>query len=127
MPNIWKKDSKLKTRLKVAKLQQVFHKIVVVKLLGYIILWFEKFKYSEKVIKFCETFTLLLSYVVPVKSKVKISQNYVAFSEYMNFIKDKKLMNIDYSFSGIKLKMPLEIYSPLTCSFNSHRGHCMIL
>ena len=27
----------------------------------------------------------LLSYVVPVKSKVKISQNYVAFSEYMNF------------------------------------------
>ena len=30
-------------------------------------------------------FTLLLSYVVPVKSKVKISQNFVAFSEYMNF------------------------------------------
>ena len=28
---------------------------------------------------------LLLSYVVPVKSKVKISQNFVAFSEYMNF------------------------------------------
>ena len=26
-----------------------------------------------------------LSYVVPVKSKVKISWNYVAFSEYMNF------------------------------------------
>ena len=24
-------------------------------------------------------------YVVPVKSKVKISQNFVAFSEYMNF------------------------------------------
>ena len=30
-------------------------------------------------------FTLLLSYVVPVKSKVKILQNFVAFSEYMNF------------------------------------------
>ena len=30
-------------------------------------------------------FTLLLSYVVPVKSKVKISKNFVAFSEYMNF------------------------------------------
>ena len=30
---------------------------------------------------------LLLSYVVPVKSKVKISQNFVAFSEYMNFNK----------------------------------------
>ena len=29
--------------------------------------------------------TLLLSYVVPVKNKVEISQNLVAFSEYMNF------------------------------------------
>ena len=26
-----------------------------------------------------------ISYVEPVKSKVKISQNFVAFSEYMNF------------------------------------------
>ena len=32
-----------------------------------------KFIYSEK------------SYVVPVKSKVEISQNFVVFSEYMNF------------------------------------------
>ena len=44
-----------------------------------------KFIYSEKAAKFCEIFTLLLSYVVLVKSKVKISQNFVAFSEYMNF------------------------------------------
>ena len=44
-----------------------------------------KFIYSEKATKFCEIFALLLSYVVPVKSKVKISQNFVAFSEYMNF------------------------------------------
>ena len=44
-----------------------------------------KFIYSEKATKFCEIFTLLLSYVVPVKSKVKISQNFVFFSEYMNF------------------------------------------
>ena len=28
---------------------------------------------------------MLLSYVVPVKSKVESSQNFVAFSEYMNF------------------------------------------
>ena len=41
--------------------------------------------YSEKATKLCKIFTLLLSYVVPVKSKVKISQNFVAFSEYMNF------------------------------------------
>ena len=44
-----------------------------------------KFIYSEKATKFCEIFTSLLSYVVPVKSKVKILQNFVAFSEYINF------------------------------------------
>ena len=43
------------------------------------------FIYSEKATKRFEIFTLLLPYVVPVKSKVKISQNFVAFSEYMNF------------------------------------------
>ena len=41
--------------------------------------------YSEKTTKFCEIFTLLLSNAVPVKSKVKISQKFVAFSEYINF------------------------------------------
>ena len=45
-----------------------------------------KFIYSEKATKVCKIFTLLLSYVVPVKSKVKILQNFVAFSGYMNFI-----------------------------------------
>ena len=40
-----------------------------------------KFKYSEKATKVCEIFTLLLT----EKSKVKISENYVAFSEYMSF------------------------------------------
>ena len=44
-----------------------------------------KFIYSEKATKFCEISTFLLSNVVPVKSKVKISHNFVAFSEYMNF------------------------------------------
>ena len=44
-----------------------------------------KFIYSEKAAKFCEIFILLLSYIVPVKSKVKILQDFVAFSEYMNF------------------------------------------
>ena len=46
---------------------------------------FLKFIYSEKATKFCEIFTLLLSYVMLVKSKLKISQNLAAFSEYMNF------------------------------------------
>ena len=44
-----------------------------------------KFIYSENDTNFCEIFTLLLSYELPVKSKVKILQNFVAFSEYMNF------------------------------------------
>ena len=44
-----------------------------------------KFIYSGKATKFCEISTLLLSYVVLVKIKVEISQNFVAFSEYMNF------------------------------------------
>ena len=46
-----------------------------------------KFIYSEKATKFCKISTLLLSYVAPVKSKVEISQNFVALSEYMNFNK----------------------------------------
>ena len=45
-----------------------------------------KFIYSEKATKFCEMFPLLLTTVHAVKSKGKISLNFVAFSEYMNFI-----------------------------------------
>ena len=44
-----------------------------------------KFIYSEKATNFCEISTVDLSYVVMVKSTVEISQNFVAFSEYMNF------------------------------------------
>ena len=44
-----------------------------------------KFIYFEKATRFCKISTLLLSYVVPVKRKVEISQNFVALSEYMNF------------------------------------------
>ena len=44
-----------------------------------------KFIYSEKATKFCEIFPLLLTTVHTVKSKRKISQNFVAFSKYMNF------------------------------------------
>ena len=50
-------------------------------------LWFiscVKFTYSEKATQFCNISTVDLSYVTPVKSMV---QNFVAFSEYMNFIK----------------------------------------
>ena len=57
-----------------------------------------KFIYSEKATKFCKISSLLLSYVVPVKSKLAILQNFVAFSEYMNFnmphFKDFSMMNL---------------------------------
>ena len=43
------------------------------------------FKYSEKAIKFCKIFNLFLTVCTAVKSKVKISQNFVANSEYKNF------------------------------------------
>ena len=44
-----------------------------------------KFIYSEKATKFCEIFLLLLNVCTVVKSKGKISQNFVAFPEYINF------------------------------------------
>ena len=47
--------------------------------------YFIKFIYSEKDTKFCEIFPLHLTVCTVVKSKGKISQNFVAFSEYMKF------------------------------------------
>ena len=49
-----------------------------------------KFIYSEKASKFYEIFPLLLTIVHTVKSKWKILQNFMAFSEYMNFKKKGK-------------------------------------
>ena len=58
-----------------------------------------KFVYSEKATKFYEISTLLLSIVHKDKSKVKISQNFEAFSEYMNNIKlYKALLSRSYLF-----------------------------
>ena len=54
--------------------------------------WRVKLKYSAKPTKFCKISTLLLSYEVPVKSQVKISQNFVVFSEYMNFTTDLSMV-----------------------------------
>ena len=76
---------------------------------------FVKFIYSEKATKFCEIFTLLLSYVVSVKSKVKIFQNFVAFSEYMNFKKSQKIhknfgpfVSVYLGTKLLKVKMKME-------------------
>ena len=46
-----------------------------------------KFIYSEEATKFCEIFPLLLTVCSAFKSKRKILQYCVAFSEYMNFNK----------------------------------------
>jgi hypothetical protein len=43
--------------------------------------------YSEKATFFFEISTVDLSYVLPIKSTMEILQNFVAFSEYMNFKK----------------------------------------
>ena len=52
-----------------------------------------KFIYSEKATKFWEIFTLILTTVHTVKSKMKISQNFVAFSEYMNFTESFEIIS----------------------------------
>ena len=62
--------------------------------LGYKTALLIKFINSGKATKFCEIFTLLLTVCTVVKSKVKISQNFVAFSEYMNFNNYNALLDI---------------------------------
>ena len=56
--------------------------------LKFVKLWFLalKFKYSEKPTKFSKISTLLFSVCTVDKIKVEIIQNFVAFSEYTNFI-----------------------------------------
>ena len=48
-----------------------------------------KFIYSEKATIVFEIFTVDLFYVVTVKSTFEISQNFMPFSEYMNFYNPK--------------------------------------
>ena len=47
-----------------------------------------KFIYSEKATKFCKISTVDLTGTIKDKSTVEISQNFVAFLEYINFIKN---------------------------------------
>ena len=68
--------------------------------LNFDLTYYLKFIYFEKATKICKISTLLLSYVVPVKSKVDISQNFVAFSENMNFTYFDKRDRIADSWSA---------------------------
>ena len=69
-----------------------------------------KFIYSEKATKFCEIFPLILTVCSWVKIKGKILQNFVAFSEYMNF-KGKTLLDVVNTFLNTKslLTMPSNV------------------
>ena len=59
-----------------------------------------KFIYSEKATKFCEISTVDLSYVSS-NGQMEISQNFVAFSEYMNF--KRKKIGASYAFRDVFL------------------------
>ena len=74
-----------------------------------------KFMYSEKATKFCEIFSLLLTVCTVVKSKGKISQNFVAFSEYMNFNNDGKS---GLEIFILKFTEPLQIADKLPGQFS---------
>ena len=50
------------------------------------------FMYSEKATKFCNIFPLLSTTIYRVKSQGMISQNFVAFVEYMNFKTTNEMM-----------------------------------
>ena len=72
-----------------------------------------KFVYSEKATTILWNLHLILSVCTVDKSKVEISQNFVAFSEYTNFMKKDILtifrqLNI-MSFQTIS-KFPLNIF-----------------
>ena len=75
-----------------------------------------KFIYSEKATEFCEIFPLHT-----VKSKGKISQNFVAFSEYMNFKTKSKKMGLWSLQSKIFRSYAL---ITLTCSVKCLTQNC---
>ena len=58
----------------------------------------DKIIYSEKATKFCEISTVNLTVTTLDKSTVEISQKFVAFSEYMNFIKKNQTQTPHFVF-----------------------------
>ena len=63
-----------------------------------------------KATKFCKISTVDLTYLVPLKSKVEISQNFVAFSECMNFNLNR---NWECRFFLESLQSQIDTYVPL--------------
>jgi hypothetical protein len=65
-----------------------------------------KFIYSEKATKFCEISDVNLSYVVPVKSTVEISQNlWPSQNTYMNFTYRNLFENSEKTIGGATAKI----------------------
>ena len=60
-----------------------------------------KFIYSEKTTKFCEISTVDLTATTYEKSKVEISQKFVAFSESVNFKTFTHVLRMSKSFMHI--------------------------
>ena len=73
-----------------------------------------KFIYSEKATKFCEITTIDMTVTVQDKSMVEISQNFVAFSEYMNFNMGCRVFK-----EGHKLFIPSTYSDYLKCGIHN--------
>ena len=72
-----------------------------------------KFIYSEKATEFSEIFTLLLTGTTWDKSKVKILQNFMTFSEYKNFTKGKEKLRaycFQYIYCGSRKVWGLQLW-----------------
>ena len=89
-----------------------------------------KFMYSDKATKFCEIFTFLLFYILPVKSKVKILQNFVGFSKYMKFTKDNLFSIFVNNFLTILISLLTRLYYfVLQCTYRGEGptlGSCLL-
>ena len=70
---------------------------------------FVKFLYSEKATKFYEISTLLLTVCTVVKSLVEISQNFVAFSEYMNFHWSRTIFSASHSKPALVINVSVSL------------------
>ena len=74
-----------------------------------------KFIHSEKATKFCKISTLDLTVLHMVKFMVETSQNFVAFSEYMNFmaiccvffiVLSHKMARMGYTQNSVEYQLP---------------------
>ena len=77
-----------------------------------------KFIYSEKATKFCKISTLLLSVCTVDKSKVEISQNFLAFSEYTNFTETKSISYESHNTQLLGARRTEVIIMRVPCQLN---------